>query len=90
MLSIAPAWTSVILAGKSNSRRHSSSSFFENVVVAGNGGNKLSNVRIFIILLSGEGLTAFTINNRTNVFDEKSKMNLSGVSFFESTRKTLS
>ena len=68
-----------------------SSSFFENVVVAGNGGNKLSNVRSIIILLSAEGLTSFTINKRINVFDEKSKMKLSGrVSFFENTRKTLS
>jgi len=58
--------------------------------VTGNGGNKLSNVRSFIILLSGEGLPSFTINNRNNLFDEKSKMKLSGVSFFENTRKTLS
>ena len=35
MLSIAHAWTSVILAGKRDSRRHSTTSFSENVVVAG-------------------------------------------------------
>ena len=35
MLSIARAWTSVILAGKRDSRRHSTTSFSENVVVAG-------------------------------------------------------
>ena len=37
MLSIAHAWTSVILAGKRDSRRHSTTSFSENVVVAGTG-----------------------------------------------------
>ena len=30
----------------------------------------LSNVRIFIILLSEEGLISFSINNRTNFFTE--------------------
>ena len=35
VLSSALAWTSVILAGKSGSRRHSTTSFSENVVVAG-------------------------------------------------------
>ena len=29
------------------------------------------NARSFIILLSGEGLTSFSINNRTNLFGEK-------------------
>ena len=80
---IAHAWTSIISAGKRNSRRLSTSSFFENVAVAENGGNKLSNVRRFIILLSGKGLTSFTINNRTNFFGEKNKSKLSRVSFFE-------
>ena len=47
------------------------------------GGNKLSNERSFIILLSGEGLTSFSINNRTNFFGEKKlKMKLFGVLFF--------
>ena len=55
ILGIAHAWTSVILAGRRDSRRQSTTSL--------NGGNKLSSVRCFIILLSGEGLT-FTINNR--------------------------
>ena len=36
-----------------------------------NGGNKLSNVRSLISLLSGEGLTSFSINNRTNFSGEK-------------------
>ena len=35
------------------------------------GGNKLSNVRSFIILSSGEGLTSFSINNCTNFFGER-------------------
>ena len=35
ILSSALAWTSVILAGKRDSRRHSTTSFSENVVVAG-------------------------------------------------------
>ena len=59
--SIALAWTSVILAGKRDSRRHSTIC----------GGNKLSKVSSFIILLPGDGLTSFSINNRTNLFGEK-------------------
>ena len=35
ILSIAHAWTSVILEGKRDSRRHSTTSFSENVVAAG-------------------------------------------------------
>ena len=35
ILSIAHAWASVILAGKHDSRRHSTTSFSENVVMAG-------------------------------------------------------
>ena len=35
VLSSALAWTSVILAGKRDSRRHSTTSFSENVIVAG-------------------------------------------------------
>ena len=40
-----------------------------------------------MILLSGEGLTSFSINNRTNVFGEKKKckMKVSGLSFLENT-----
>ena len=48
----------------------------------GSGGNKLSNVRHFIILVSGEGLTFSSINNCPKVLGETSKMKLSGVSFF--------
>ena len=50
---------------------------------------KLSNVRSFITLLSEKGLT-FSINISTNSLGEKSKIKLSGVSyFFENTRKNL-
>ena len=45
------------------------------------GGNKLSNVKSFIILRSGEGLTSFSIINRTNFFK------LSWMSFFENAQK---
>ena len=92
ILSIAQAWTSVILAGKRDSRRHSTRSFSENDQrECRSGGNKLTDVRSFIILRSGEGLTSFSINNRTDFFGEKSKLKLSGVSFFLRTRaKTLS
>ena len=45
------------------------------------GGNKLSNVKSFTILLSGEGLTSFSINDRTNFFK------LSWGSFFENAQK---
>ena len=78
--------------GKTPKRRHSTTSFSENDQrECRSGGNKLSNVRSFIILRSGEGLTSFSINNRTDFFGEKSKMKLSGVSFFLRTRaKTLS
>ena len=34
-------------------------------------GKSISNVRSFIILLSGEGFASFSINNRTNFFGEK-------------------
>ena len=47
--------------------------------------NKLSNVRSFIILLSGEGLTSLSVNNRIYVLTflvKKGKLKLSRVSFF--------
>ena len=49
-----------------NSRLHS-----DLLRVLACGGNKLSNVRSFIILLSGEGLSFFSINNRTDVLVKK-------------------
>ena len=47
--------------------------------------NKLSNVRSFIILLSGEGLTSLSVNNRIYVLTflvKKGKLKLSRVYFF--------
>ena len=92
ILSIAQAWTSIILAGKRDNCRHSTMGFSENDQrECRSGGNKLSNVRSFIILLSGEGLTSFIINNRTNFFGEKSTMKLSEVSVsLRTSAKTLS
>ena len=43
-----------------------------NVVVAG---NMLTNVRSFIILQSGEGLTSFNKDNSANFSGEKKKIN---------------
>ena len=52
ILNSAPAWTSVILAGKIDSHRHSTACFSEK---RPSGGNELSDVRSFIILWSVEG-----------------------------------
>ena len=57
-----------ILAGKRGSRRHSTTSFSENVV---SGGNKLSNARSFSILQSGEVSTFFNNVNSANFSGEK-------------------
>ena len=51
--------------GKRDSRRHSATSFNENVVVAGTSYPKEAN---FIILLPEKGLTSFSINKRTSFF----------------------
>ena len=46
-------------------------------------GNKLSNVRSFIILQSGEGLTSLTKSNPTNFCGKKKvKLNFRGCIFF--------
>ena len=50
-----------------------------NVIVAE---TSCQTIRSFIILLSGEGLTSFSINNHTNFLSEKSKVKLFGVLFF--------
>ena len=55
--------TSVISAGQRESRRHSTTSFSENVVVAKTSYRK---VRGFIILRSGEGLTSFNKKKSAN------------------------
>ena len=58
-------------------------------VLASSGGNELSNVRNF--LLSGEGLTSFIMNNRTNFSVKKYiKMELSGCLVLRTRAKTLS
>ena len=59
---------SVILAGKRDSRRHSTTSFSEN---SRSGGNKVSNARSFMILRSGEGSTSFINYHRANFSGEK-------------------
>ena len=62
-----------------------------NVVVVGTSYQN-KNVRSFVILLLGEGLTFFSINNRTNLLGKKKiyiyiyKMKLSTV-FSQNTRK---
>ena len=64
IVSSARAWGSVILKGKRGSRRQSTTR-------GRSGGNKLSDVRSFIILLSEEGLTFFNNDNSTNFSGEK-------------------
>ena len=68
VLSSACAWTSVILAGKRGSRRHSSTSFRANVVVARTRYQKLE---VLSFLLSGERVTFFTTDNSANFSSEK-------------------
>ena len=66
LVSITHAWTNAILAGKRDSRRHSTMSFSENVLVAGTSYQMLSfcyQERAF--------KTSFSINNRIKVFGEK-------------------
>ena len=85
--SSARASTNIISAGKRESRRHSATSFSENVVVAK---RSYRIVRSFIILRSGESLTSFNRNNRANFSGEKkSAMKLSGESIFLEYAKKL-
>ena len=67
VLSSARAWPSVILAGKRDSRRHSSMSFSENVVVSETSYQMLE----VLSLWPGEGLTSFNKNNSANLSGEK-------------------
>ena len=71
------------LAGKRGSRRHSTTSFSRNVVVA-----ETSSQR-FITSRTRKGSTSFNKNNRAIFSGEKSTMTLSGVYVFEITRKQL-
>ena len=59
-------------------------------VVIRSGGDKLSNIRSFIILQSGEGLTSFNNDNSANFSGEK-KCNeeFQGVYFLTIREKTL-
>ena len=81
-LSSVREWTGVIFGGKTSERSSFYNGFSENVVVARSS---------FILLLSGEVFTTFSINNRTNFFGEKKvkwifpKRQL----LFENTRKNL-
>ena len=55
------------------------------------GGSKLSNIRTFIILLLGKGLTSFNKNNCANVSVKKNDNEaLWGVSFLSRRQKALS
>ena len=69
-ISSARTSTSVISAGKCETRRHSTTNFSENIAVAQTSYRK---VRSFIILRSGKGLTSFNKNNRANFSGEKKK-----------------
>ena len=84
IVSSARASGRVILAGKRGSRRQSTTR-------GRSGGNKLSDVRSFIILLSEEGLTFFNNDNSANFSGEKKKYNeeFRGVYFLTIREKTL-
>ena len=78
MLSIARAWISVILAGKRESRRHSTTSFSENVVMA-----KTSYQTLEVLSLCD---WERVLSKRRG---EKGQWSLSGSLFFENTQKNL-
>ena len=65
--STACTWTSVILAGKRVSRRHSTTSFSENFVVTE------TSFQFAISLRPGQGLSSFNKNNRVNYSHGKKK-----------------
>ena len=66
------------------------SSHFRIFARSRSGGNKLSNVRRFINLRSGEGLTSFYKDDGANFSGEKSTIKLSRVSIFgQYAKKTL-
>ena len=75
------------MAGKHGSRRYSTTSFSQRVVVADGG---LSNVRSFSILQSGEGSTSFNNDNSANFSgEEKYSEEFRGVYFLTIREKTL-
>ena len=71
ILSNAGKWTSVILAGKSGSRRHSCKSFSENVVLAETSYQMFD---CLILLRSGESLFSSNKDNSANFSGKKWKV----------------
>ena len=67
------------MAGKHGSRRHSTESFSQRVVVAGTSYQMLD---VLAFLQSGEGSTSFNNDNSANVSGEKSTMKNSWVSIY--------
>ena len=74
----------MILAGKHDSRRHSSAGFTENVVVVEASCQMLEVLSFF---LSGKGLTSFNKINRVNFSGENRKTALSRLSIFSEFQK---
>ena len=70
----------MIFVRKRDTSCHSTMSFSENVAVAET--SYQNNVRSFIILRSGEGLTSSNEDNSVNFSCEKRTMKHSGVSIF--------
>ena len=66
-------WTNVILAGKHDSRRHSTTSVYENVVEAETSFVSYQMLGDFISLRSGEGLTSFNKKDCANFSGEKNR-----------------
>ena len=84
VLSSAFAWASVILAGKRDSLRHSTTSFSENVVVAGIC-HQILEVWSFC---DREGAKRSPVKITALIFQvQNSTMKLSGWTFFDKTRK---
>ena len=86
MLRCAREWTSVVLAGKRDSRRHSTTSFSENVVVAE---TSYQNVRSFIVLQTVEGLTSNKGKSANVSCENKYSEAFQGVHFLKIREKTV-
>ena len=80
-------WTSVFLAGKRDCRRHSTTSFRENIKVA----EKRYQMLEVLSFCDQVGLTSLNTNNSANFLGEKSTMKPPGMSIFwlRNTRKNL-
>ena len=82
----ARAWTSVILAGKRDSRRESTMGFWRE---CDSEENKSSAVRRFMILCSGKGLISFNKDNRvTSLVKKKYNKAFGGVDFLRIRQKS--